>query len=63
MVSVTPRPYVEGMEAITLLSQQEQPELDAALANLAEVFAFTVVERCAEPVCEICEPAEISAAA
>lgn len=51
------------MEAITLLSQQEQPELDAALANLAEVFAFTIVERCAEPACEICEPAEISAAA
>ena len=51
------------MEAITLVSQQEQPELQTALDNLAEVFEFTVVERCAEPSCEFCEPHELPAAA
>ena len=48
---------------ITLLDKPMRTDIDVALENLAEAFSFTIVDRCDEPTCVACSPAELPAAA
>lgn len=51
------------MEEIGLLDRTNQGDIAAALDNLAEVFEYTVVDRCPVRICEVCGHRALPAAA